>query len=120
MATPVILKQQKKAQLVQSTSNSKQLYYCLIEYDQDMGAFPDNLEQLQSENYVPDLSLFAPAKGGEWIYFSGQSARDDSRNILLATPTPIDGKRVILRIDGSATRTPEADYQAAVLAQQSR
>ncbi|MEJ6572994.1 MAG: DUF4190 domain-containing protein [Akkermansiaceae bacterium] len=120
LAMPVILKQQKKAQLVQSSSHSRQLFYSLIEYDQDKGAFPDKLEQLQNEKYVPDLSIFAPAKGGEWIYFSGQSTSDDSSNILLATPIPIDGKRVILRIDGSTTHIPEADYQAAVRAQQSR
>ena len=55
LAIPVILKQQKKAQLVQSISNSKQLYYCLIKYDQDKGASPDELVQLQSEKYVSDL-----------------------------------------------------------------
>ena len=120
LAIPVILKQQKKAQLVQSISNSKQLYYCLIEYDQDKGASPDELVQLQSEKYVSDLSIFAPAKGGEWIYFSGQSTSDNAQNILLATPTPIDSKPVILRIDGSATYIPGADYQAAVRAQKSR
>jgi hypothetical protein len=38
--------------------------------------------------------------------------------MLVAAPTAIDDKRVVLRIDGSVKQMLEADYQAALRAQQ--
>ena len=118
MATPVILKQQKIAQLTQSTSHAKQLFYLLIEYDQDCTKFPENLQQLEKEEYTQQLSEFSPSRGGDWIYFSGQSTSSPSGNMLLASPSAIDDKRVVLRVDGSVKQMLEADYQAALRAQQ--
>lgn len=41
MATPVIMKQQKKAAMIEATSNAKQIFYLLVDFDQEYGAFPD-------------------------------------------------------------------------------
>lgn len=118
MATPIILKQQKKAQLTESTSNAKQLFYVLIEYDQGFAKFPENLQQLEKKEFTNQLSKLNPSHGGDWIYFSGQSTSSPSSNMLLAAPTAIDDKRVVLRIDGSVKQMLETDYQAALRAQQ--
>lgn len=42
MATPVIMKQNKKAAMTEATSNAKQVFYLMVEFDQDYGAFPNN------------------------------------------------------------------------------
>lgn len=118
LATPVILKQQKRAQLTQSTSHAKQLFYLLIEYDQDFAKFPENLQQLEKEEFTHQLSELSPSRGGDWIYFAGQSTSSPYTNMLLAAPTAIDDRRVVLRIDGSVRQMLEADYQAALRAQQ--
>jgi len=40
MATPVIMKQQKKAAMTTAISNAKQVFMLMVEFDQDFGAFP--------------------------------------------------------------------------------
>lgn len=42
MATPVIMKQQKKAAMTTATSNAKQVFLLMVEFDQDFGAFPND------------------------------------------------------------------------------
>lgn len=42
MATPVIMKQQKKAAMTEATSNAKQIFYLMVEFDQDFGEFPSD------------------------------------------------------------------------------
>ena len=123
MATPVIMKQQKKANMITATNNAKQLFMFLVEYDSDNKKFPSDLAKLVDEGYTSEESygyISQAGKQGEWIYFSGQSTNDDSDNILIASPKPIDGKRVVLKIDGSAHQVREADYQAALRAQKDR
>jgi len=41
LATPVVLKQQKKAASTQAINNAKQIYLLLFEYDQDSGKYPE-------------------------------------------------------------------------------
>jgi len=41
MATPVIMKQQKKAAMITSTSNAKQVFMLMVEFDQDYYSFPN-------------------------------------------------------------------------------
>lgn len=42
MATPVILKQKKKADMTEAVSNAKQIYLLMVEFDQDFGEFPSD------------------------------------------------------------------------------
>ena len=51
MATPVIMKQQKKAAMTTAISNAKQVFMLMVEFDQDFGAFPST--DLATDN--PDL-----------------------------------------------------------------
>ena len=120
MVTPIILKTQKKAEIATNTHHAKQLHLSLFDYDQDFGTFPDALDQLVTEEYITQekLDSFQPQKGGKWQYFSGQSTESNHENILLASPKAIDSKWVILRIDGAVKHLKDADYQAALRAQQ--
>ncbi len=42
MATPVILKQKKKADMTEAVNNAKQVFYLMIEFDGDFGEFPSD------------------------------------------------------------------------------
>ncbi len=42
LAMPVIMKQQKKAAMTEATSNAKQIFYLMVEFDQDFGEFPSD------------------------------------------------------------------------------
>lgn len=54
LATPAILKQRKKMDMTQAISNSKQIYLVLMDFEQDMGTFPDQNTATQS----PELQAF--------------------------------------------------------------
>lgn len=41
LSVPAILRQKKKADMVQATNNAKQIYMLLVDFDQDYGSFPD-------------------------------------------------------------------------------
>lgn len=56
MATPVIMKQNKKAAMTQATSNAKQIFYLMIEFDGDYNQFPGE--------DVTDVDLAPYASGG--------------------------------------------------------
>lgn len=49
MATPVIMKQKKKADMTTSTNNAKQIFYLMVEFDGDFGEFPsdDSAEDIE-------------------------------------------------------------------------
>jgi len=120
LLTPLILKSQKKAEIMTNSNYVKSLHLFLFDYDQDFGRFPDSLDQLVTKEIITQeiLQNLKPQKGGDWQYFSGQSTDSNHENILLASPTAIDGKWVILQIDGSVKQLKDADYQAALRAQQ--
>jgi prepilin-type N-terminal cleavage/methylation domain-containing protein len=45
MATPVIMKQQKKAAMITATSNAKQVFMLMVEFDQDYYSFPNTVTE---------------------------------------------------------------------------
>ena len=80
MATPVIMKQNKKAAMTEATSNAKQVFYLMVEFDQDFGEFPsdttaaetgttgttssnDYMSQFIDGGYIKSEEIFF-AKGG--------------------------------------------------------
>ncbi len=46
-ATPMVLKQMKKADMATATHNAKQLHLALFDFDQDYGFFPDQADSAQ-------------------------------------------------------------------------
>ncbi len=53
LAMPAILKQRKKMEMTRSISNGKQLYMVMLDYEDDMGSFPDDATAAEIEN--PDF-----------------------------------------------------------------
>jgi type II secretory pathway pseudopilin PulG len=54
LATPAILKQKRQAEMTRAMSNSKQIYLCMMDFESDMGTFPDDLTAKE----LPDPSLY--------------------------------------------------------------
>lgn len=50
LSVPAILRQKKKADMVQATNNAKQIYMLLVDFDQDYGSFPDSTTATQVQN----------------------------------------------------------------------
>lgn len=57
MATPVIMKQQKKAAMTEATSNAKQIFYLMVEFDQDFGEFPSDSSQDEIDTTGTGITL---------------------------------------------------------------
>ncbi len=101
--------------LTHNTSNAKQLFLLLAEYDHEHGALPKNLEILVSEDYIEagfiELLMFHPERGRTpepWIYLGAgevlyeEHAEEGANEYpLLISPQPIRGKWVVLRRDGA-------------------
>ena len=65
LSTPVILKQQKKANATEAINNAKQVYLLMFEHDQDAGAFPAeagtanlNFRKFLTEGYTTSEEIF--------------------------------------------------------------
>ena len=52
MATPVIMKQKKKADMITATSNAKQIFLLMVEFDDDFGGFPSEKSAEDNEDFV--------------------------------------------------------------------
>lgn len=51
MATPVIMKQKKKADMITATSNAKQIFLLMVEFDGDMGEFPSETTASKDDDF---------------------------------------------------------------------
>jgi prepilin-type N-terminal cleavage/methylation domain-containing protein len=65
LSTPVVLKQQKKANATQAINNAKQIWLLLFEYDQDNGAYPKagtssnkNFQVFGEDGYTSSEEIF--------------------------------------------------------------
>jgi prepilin-type N-terminal cleavage/methylation domain-containing protein len=67
LATPAILKQRKKMDMTQAISNSKQIYLVLMDFEQDMGTFPDQNTATQSQELQAFTGNFANQLLGQLI-----------------------------------------------------
>jgi prepilin-type N-terminal cleavage/methylation domain-containing protein len=63
MATPVIMKQQKKAAMTTAISNAKQVHMLMMEFDGDFGAFPND-ETAQADQ---DLNGYSGANSNDYL-----------------------------------------------------
>ena len=61
MATPVIMKQNKKAAMTEATSNAKQVFYLMVEFDQDYGEFPGDATA------VDELAGYTGSKSNDYL-----------------------------------------------------
>lgn len=84
MCTPVMMRCNKKAAMTEATSNAKQIFYLLIEFDEDYRRFPtdatavDQLAGYQgkySNDYLAQLIQGGYTKSEEIFYANGGSSR---------------------------------------------
>lgn len=61
MATPVIMKQQKKAAMTEATSNAKQVFYLMVDFDNDFGEFPGD------ETAIDELSGYSGNNSNDYL-----------------------------------------------------
>lgn len=102
LATPVILRAKKKADLTQATNNMKQLGVLLFEFDQDWGSFPSqaireaNADQFSGSSAGTDANAFLGMliSGGyteseEIFYAKGGSQSTKRPDNVVNTPTKV-------------------------------
>jgi len=118
MSSEPLTKSNRRWQITHNTSNAKQVFMLLVEYEQDFNKLPDSLEELKTEGYTSEREILhcKPDHGQsaeEWIYLGAdQRIFDDAdelsvSRILLISPSPIRGKWIILRADGSVKQIRE-------------
>jgi prepilin-type N-terminal cleavage/methylation domain-containing protein len=112
LSTPVVLKQQKKANATEAINNAKQIYLLMFEHDQDEGAFPAtgtssnlNFRKFITDGYTTSEDIFyaktsftvkpdgnttttAGVAGGEsgFLYVEGLRSTSPSNAPIVATP----------------------------------
>ena len=112
LATPVVLKQQKKASATEAINNAKQIFLLMFEHDQDTGAYPAeavssnaNFQKLITDGYIDSEEVFYAKTGfttkpdgnatgtnaatsGEvgFLYVSGLGSTSSATAPIVATP----------------------------------
>ncbi|MGB1260998.1 MAG: hypothetical protein ACPG6P_13215 [Akkermansiaceae bacterium] len=119
MAREPLTHDRGRAILTTNVSNAKQMFYVMIDYDQEEGRLPDSMRQLMSSELISeggyDILQFRPGGGAPrepWIYLgAGKSyndiAGDEVRELLLLSPSPIKGRWIGLYFDGSVSTLSE-------------
>ncbi|MCP5536955.1 MAG: prepilin-type N-terminal cleavage/methylation domain-containing protein [Akkermansiaceae bacterium] len=96
MATPVIMKQNKKAAMTEATSNAKQIFYLLIEFDQDYGEFPGDdtaVDELagytgsNSNDYLAQFIAGGYTKSEEIFYAKGGASTNKKPDNVVTNKT---------------------------------
>lgn len=95
MATPVIMKQKKKADMITAVSNAKQIFILMIEFDDEFGSFPS------TDTALLDDSLTA---------FTGTTSNDLLGQLIAGGF--VNSEEIFYAKGGSQTSTskPDDDY----------
>ena len=111
IATPLVLNKRKAADRTQNIIHMKQLLFAILQYENDNGKMPQNLDALLKAN--PDLNRLAIMKTDQGnkpvVYIFRKNPKDN--DIMMHTPAPIEGKHVILKHDGSVTSIPAEELE---------
>jgi hypothetical protein len=115
MSFPAYQKIGMRAKSTQQINNVRQLILGLRTCAADEnGKFPDRLDALIEDGYIDMEELFYDDRSGfpeELLYNAGLHATDRANLILVASPEPVDGKRVVGYIGGMVKELDEAEYQ---------
>ncbi len=104
LAAPLVIRQRNKANQAECMNHVRQIGLALNSYQEDHGAFPQDLRKLETEGVIHDLDDLLSVHtvtADDWLYFP-KAKTSDSKAPLLISP-PIDKKRVELRVDLSVT-----------------
>lgn len=99
LSAPVILKQRKKADQTEATSNVKQIHLALLNFDSDYGSFPDN----ETAEQVKDAT-------GTAMNFGGSFSNDYFRQLLA---TSADSEATFWCKSSASPRKPDNDKSPA-------
>lgn len=113
MATPVIMKQKKKADLTTATNNAKQIFYLMIDFDGDFGEFPseDSADDIQSDLDLGTESsndffrqfIAANYIDSEEIFFAKASFSKKPDNVVTTEGALEDGECGFAYLSGQST-----------------
>ena len=119
-AVPVFSKVTANANDAKNINNAKQLLTgcALYASDRGSGLYPESLDQLAEAGiidaeYMARLIWQDPQTGAmeDWKYFEGLNNTQGSK-ILMASPRPVNGIRIVGMADGSSVmKMTEAEYQ---------
>lgn len=112
MSSEPLTKSNRRARIIHNTSNAKQVFYLLVDYDVENHQLPDSLDLLVKEGYTASSEIlqFNPDQGRSiesWIYLgAGERLLDDTEKfngarVLLISPSPNRDKWLVLRSDGA-------------------
>lgn len=110
LTAPMVIRQRDKADQIELINNSRALSFALMEYQAEHGSFPETLEALESEGIAPTLDVLLSVSvrhRGEWLYFP-KADPEEPADVILVSP-PVRQKRVVTRVDGSASTEPAAE-----------
>ena len=114
MTREPLTQRNNRAHITLNISNAKQIFYLLIEYDDENGMMPQSLEEFKHKGYTGNLhTLQFHPEGGQppepWIFLGGgesllfaDEATQQGERIIMIAPMPIRDKWVVLQNDGSA------------------
>lgn len=112
------LEQRNKAYRVAAINNLKQMYLLLFEYDNDEGAYPDNLELLQEKVLTTALDAidgyWVNGKKVKFVYRKGFSSKSPAETVLMYSPDLIGGQGVCLLNDGSVKTMPAEEFKQLI------
>lgn len=128
LALPAIMKTKMSAERAECVGNVRQIGIELHEFDEEYGTFPSNeiaeqrdefkgltgarvLDQLEATKAPMNISQFLAVSNrwkGDWLYFPGLSSKAAPEAPVLISPET-DGKRIVLRVDCSATLVAAVD-----------
>ncbi|MGK0185163.1 MAG: hypothetical protein ACI9R3_000938 [Verrucomicrobiales bacterium] len=85
------------------------------------GNFPDNLGVLVPDRIDPSSLRIVDegtGQGKPMIYLPGRSISSKGDSVILAAPWAADGKRFVIRVDGSTANIPEDEFNLQLLSTQ--
>lgn len=93
----------------------RQTHAALVEYaHENDGKFPDSLRGIKADQLDPaNLSIKDELTGQSknLVYLSGRTVDSPDDAVLLATPWPVEGERLVIRLDGTSGTMQEDEFE---------
>jgi hypothetical protein len=98
IATPVIMKTQKKANMITASTNAKQVFMLMVDFDQEYEAFPGDetaIDELagytgkSSNDYLAQFFIAGYTNSEEMFYVKGGSSTDKKPDNIINTCSSI-------------------------------
>lgn len=124
LATPQVYKALERAQMAENMNRARMAKIALDQYALSSdGNYPDSLDDLaKNENVETDADFLTMVCSDKekrpWGYVKGLDTDSPDFFILLYGVEAVDGKRIVVQIDGSTKMIPDVNLEALLSAQQ--